>query len=174
MVQAVVQAMQMMGGAGGAGGTGGMPGMGKPATKKVDPAILDTKLWQIMRMVAEIMNHMQIPIPADVALGPPPDPMQMQMANQDQAGALPAGDPAAAGMDPAAAAGGQPSAIPPIDPIQGAAPGMAAGKTASDYQGIGSSVSKSASSLTPAQSMANLAALARSLGNADRVFPKAG
>jgi hypothetical protein len=92
----------------------------KPATKKVDPQIIDTKLWQIMRMVVELMNKFEIPIPADVAMGPPPDPAAMQQANAQQVGAMPA---AVTGQD-GGQGGGQPGAapdpaaagIPPIDP----------------------------------------------------------
>lgn len=94
-----------MGGAGGApmdpsmmGGAGGMPmdpsmmggappaapgapmagGDGKP--KKVDPAVIDAKLYQILKIQVLICSHLNIQIPPELVLGIAPDPMAAQQA----------------------------------------------------------------------------------------------
>jgi hypothetical protein len=100
---------------------------GKP--KKVDPAVIDAKLWQVMKLLTTLMNHMDIAIPADVLLGPPPDAGALAAATQSSQGMDAQSQAGAAGIDGGGgdpAAGGDPSAIAPIEPVQGAAPKMAA------------------------------------------------
>lgn len=87
LIQAVAQAVmqQLGGGMGGApgapGGGMGMDMMGKP--KKVDPAIIDAKLYDLDKKVSLICDQMGITIPASQTLGLPPDPMAASAAAQD-------------------------------------------------------------------------------------------
>lgn len=99
----------MMGGGMPPGGAApGMGGDGKP--KKVDPAIIDAKLYQILKLQVLICGHLSINIPPELLLGVAPDPMAAQQAassNQQletQAGQTTAGLPQGGG-DPAAAGG---------------------------------------------------------------------
>lgn len=111
----------------------GMPGDPAAAAaamkpKKVDPAVIDAKLWQITKLLVTMCNHMDIKVPADIILGPPPDPMAMQQAVASSQGIDNQAMQGASGTSPegGGAAGGQ-SAIQPPEPIQAAAPGMDAG-----------------------------------------------
>jgi hypothetical protein len=99
---------------------------------------LDAKLWAILYVVGQIAEKGGITLPPSVLIGPPPDPMAMQAAQQElgqQQGGPSAAtappDPSMGGGAPAAAPPDQ-SAIAPIDPMQGAAP-KAAGILGSVY-----------------------------------------
>jgi len=98
--QAVQEAMAANGGGGGGGGEGG--GI-KP---KID---VNVEMMQIKKMLAHIMDGLQIPMPASQMVATSDDLNQMA--------ANPGADPAAAGGAP----GG--GAIQPIEPMQAAAPG---------------------------------------------------
>jgi len=131
MQMAIQQAVQQAVGGAGGGMAGGKPGAG--GGKKAEQAMLDTKLWQIIKMLATMMTHQGIPVPPDIVVGAPPDPAMLQMANQDNAqSSVPGG-----GGDPSMGGGGG-GGIPPIDPMQadpamgGGAPKMAADRQAHD------------------------------------------
>lgn len=105
---------------------GAAPGAPAGGSKKIDPQILYTMIWQLLKLNVTIANHQGITIPPDILLGMPPDPMAQQATQQlvsgmdasAAAGAAgtaapggmpPGGDPAAAGGMPP---GGDPAAMP--------------------------------------------------------------
>lgn len=105
---ATLQAVQQVLGQGGAGGKGG--------GKKAETQLLDTKLWTIQYLLVQLCEQAGIKLPPSVVIGPPPDPMAMAAAQQDQqiaqGAAGPMQDPNAAGPQ-----GVQP--MQPMDPSQG-------------------------------------------------------
>ncbi len=111
----------------GMGGMGGMPGgMGQPAQQKIKPEqmmqMLDFRLYNMQQQLTAIMTHLGATIPPGALVLPPGSPV-----SPPAEAALPGGpqDPSQqAGAQPG---GGQQSAIPPIEGIQGAAPGMGGG-----------------------------------------------
>lgn len=125
MLQAIMDKLNTLGSGGGAGGAGAGAGAMKPL--KVDePAVL----VQILKLLARIADALKIPIPASEMVANQADVQQLAMANQ-------AGSPMP-GADPTAQAGGGgggQSAIPPIEPLQAAAPGMG-GKQSSIDDGV--------------------------------------
>lgn len=112
--------MQLMGQGGGAPGAGG-----KAGGKKAEQQIIDTKLWIIQYMLVQIAQALNVKLPPSVVIGPPPDPMAMQSAQQDQqlaqgAGAPMPGDPSQMGGAPPTgdpSQGGAPAGPPPIAPM---------------------------------------------------------
>ncbi len=109
----ITQAVQTaMGGAGG-GAAGGAMGGGAGIKPKIDVNVV---MLQILKILARIADALGVQIPASEMVAGPAD--LGQLASQSQGGA-----PAGGG------AGG--SAIQPIQPMQGASPQMAGGKTAS-------------------------------------------
>lgn len=102
-VRAIVQ--EAMAGAGGAAGGGAAGGM--PLKPKID---VNVELMQIKNMLAKIVDAMGIPVPAQDMVATPEKLMAMSQGQSTTTGGAGAG-------------GG--SSIPPIEPIAGAAPGMA-------------------------------------------------
>lgn len=107
IAQAVVQALQQSGMGGAGGGGAGMAGGIKP---KID---VNVEIMQIKHMLAKVIDALGVPVSAQ-EMTATPDKL-MQMANAQQAGGS---------QDPSAAAQ---SAIPAIQPMQGASPEMAQG-----------------------------------------------
>jgi hypothetical protein len=142
------------------------------ATKKVDPAILDTKLYQLMKLITLICEKLEIAIPADLVLGPPPDPMQMQQVMQEQAGGM-AGAAGAPPADPAAAAGGAPApggappagggSMAPIDPMQPAMPQDPAAAMPGKSASVIGSTFRTPEAPSAANNLMQLAQLARNM-----------
>jgi hypothetical protein len=108
MDPAMMQAMQQMA-MGGAGGKGG--------GKKAEQQLLDTKLWINQYLLVLICQKMGINLPPAVVIGPPPDPMAMASAQQDQQMAQGAGAPMPGDQGAAGGAGGNPAPIPPVQPM---------------------------------------------------------
>jgi hypothetical protein len=111
-VRAIVQ--EAMAGAGGAGGTAGAP-----LKPKID---VNVELMQIKNMLAKIVDAMGIPIPA-----------QDMVATPDKLMAMSQGQNTSVGGGGGAEGGG--GAIPPIEPIAPASPGIAQTKTAGFVDG---------------------------------------
>lgn len=99
-----------------------------PKAKKLDPAVLDAKLWRIMKLLTTLLQHLEIPIPADVVLGPGPDDAAAQAAGQSLQEDDAAAQAAAAGVTPDAAAGDATGGVAP-DAETGPASGQAATDT---------------------------------------------
>jgi len=108
-VRAIIQeAMGSMGG-GAAGGGGGMAG-GNMLKPKID---VNVEIMQIKNMLSKLIDAMGVPVPT-----------QEMVATPEKLTAMAQGG---------GAGGGGGSSIPPIEPMQGASPGMAqGGKTAYD------------------------------------------
>lgn len=104
-VRAIIQ--EAMGSMGGGGAAGGPAGVLKP---KID---VNVEIMQIKNILAKIVDAMGIPVPA-----------QDMVATPEKLTAM------AQGQNAAGAGAGASSAIAPIEPMQGASPGMAQGKTA--------------------------------------------
>jgi hypothetical protein len=112
-VMQMIQAAQQGGGmGGGAGGAGAMGPNGMPK-KKVD---VNTEIYQIKKLLVYMLQTQGVTVPPEMLLGDPADDPQ---ADPNQA----AQDPASAGAAP----GVQQSSIPPIKPMGGASPALAAG-----------------------------------------------
>ena len=98
----------------GAAAAGGGPAGAK--AKKFDPAELDTKLYNMEKLIVAMANALGVSLPPDALLGPPPE------------GAVPPeGAEGPAPAEPGAGPAGPGSAIKPIDPIQPAMPEGAEG-----------------------------------------------
>lgn len=111
----VMEAVQQSLGAGaGAGGAAGAGGMLKP---KID---VNVELMQIKNMLAKIVDALGIPVPAQDMVATPEKLTQMAMGG---------GTGGAGGGEQGMTQG----AIPPIEPMQGAAPTP---KTAADFVGL--------------------------------------
>lgn len=115
-------------------------GGGGEQKKKLDPAMLDARLFTIQQLLIGLYEAQGIPLPAKAMMGNIPDPQSQmvadqQFAQQDQqasaaAAAAPGGaptgaPPGGAPMDPAAAAGLPPGGGAPMDPMAGMPPKMA-------------------------------------------------
>lgn len=102
--QAIMDKLNTMGAGGGAGA--------EPIKPKID---VNVEIMQIKNMLALLLDHNGIPVPAS-AMVATPEKLTAMAQGQNAAGA-------------GAGAGGAPppSAIPPIEPIQAAAPGMPPG-----------------------------------------------
>jgi len=109
-VRAIVQ--EAVGGISGGGAAGGPAGVLKP---KID---VNVEIMQIKNILAKIVDAMGIPVPA-----------QDMVATPEKLTAM------AQGQNAAGAGAGASSAIAPIEPMQGASPGMAQGKTAAHDTG---------------------------------------
>jgi hypothetical protein len=130
-------------------GAGGGMGGAEPIKPKID---VNVTMLQILKILARIADALGVQIPASEMVATQGD--LTSFANQQQAGA-PGGAPGAAG----GAAGGQ-SAIPPIQPMGAAAPGMGGGAAAGgakmgawengsgfDSSGLGATSSKAAAAI---------------------------
>jgi hypothetical protein len=116
IAQQVMQMIQAQGGAG-----GGMGGGAEPIKPKID---VNVTMLQILKMLSRIADALGVQIPASEMVATQGDLTQFGMAQQSGAGTGGGAPP------PGGAAGGGQSAIPPIQPIQPAAPGMGAPKAA--------------------------------------------
>jgi len=108
--QLIQESAAVQGGAGAAPGAAGGGALGKPKMK-LD---VNTEIYHVKRLLVAMMNFFKIPVSPDILLG---DPAEDPYAAPGEAAA----DPASAGAAPGA------SVIPPIQPMQGASPAMAAG-----------------------------------------------
>jgi hypothetical protein len=103
----------------------GQPGMGQPAQQKIKPEqwmqMLDYRMYNLQQQLTAIMNSMGVQVPAGALVMPPGTP-----AAPPAESAMPGGSADPTQQQGAGAGGGGNSAIPPIDPIQGASPEMAA------------------------------------------------
>jgi hypothetical protein len=119
MIQSTVQqSMQMGGGMG-----GGAAGAGKNAlTPKIDEKAV---MLQMLKILARIADHLQIPIPASEMVVNQNDMMGLAQASST-GGPMPGMDPSAGGgaQQGGGAAGGG-SSIAPVQPMQGASPALA-------------------------------------------------
>lgn len=108
MIQQIVQ-QTMAASGGGAGGAGGANAL-KP---KIDTNV---EIMQMKNMMAKLLDAQGVHIPAQDMVATPEKLQMMAQGQNPASGAQPGG---------AGGAGGG-SAIPPIEPMQGASPGMAA------------------------------------------------
>lgn len=117
---------------------GMMPGggMGQPAQQKIKPEqmmmTIDFRLYNMQQQLTAIMTNLGITVPPGALVLPPGSTM-----SPPAEAALPGGpqDPSQqAGAQPTG--GGQQSAIPPIEGIQGAAPGMGGGGGGGEKSGF--------------------------------------
>jgi hypothetical protein len=111
---------------------GGMAGAQKP--KKLDPALLDQRLYSVQIQLTAIMNHLGIELPPEAIVMPPAGspPLTPDAALPGMGGPADAVQP---GGGPAGAApGGAPGGAPPPDAAAagGGMPPAVPGKTASD------------------------------------------
>jgi hypothetical protein len=108
-VKQIVQSVLSEQGGAGAGAGGAEGANGKPKMK-ID---INNEIYQLKKMMVQLLNALDQPIPADLLLG---DPAQDPTISQEEA----AKDPLSAAAGP-----GTQSAISPIQPMQGASPDMA-------------------------------------------------
>ena len=158
-VRSIIQEELANAGVGGNGAAAAGPAGAK--AKKFDPEELNTKLYNMEKLIVAISNALGVSLPPEALLGPPPE------------GATP--PEGAEGPAPAPGPEGPGSSIKPIEPIQPAmpeAPGDGGGdiKIGADTQGVptvGEPIS--ASSAVSASDILNktaaLAQMARSINN---------
>jgi hypothetical protein len=106
-VRSIIQ--EELANAGISGGGADAAGPAGAKAKKFDPAELDTKLYNMEKLIVAISNAMGVSLPPEALLGPPPEGATAPEGAEGP-GAAP---PAPAGPD---------SAIKPIDTIQPAMP----------------------------------------------------
>ena len=130
IAQIVSQTMQQQQQSGAMGGPGGPAGANKLA--KPDIATVAIDIFQVKKMLQYLFNTMGIPLPPDILDGPNRDPRTGASLPPGAPGSTsdPAGTAANAQQAQAGGGGAPPGgggAIPPIEPMQGAAPPSAAG-----------------------------------------------
>lgn len=117
MIEAAIQ--KAMGAAGGAGAAGAAAGgaagaAGAGAAMKVKPEQIYTEVVRLRKMVITLMNHFSISLPPDILNDP-------SMTNDAAVMGMPpgGGNQSVDGSQPAPPPpGGDPGAVPPIEPVQ--------------------------------------------------------
>lgn len=107
-LQSQMQQMQMGGGGAMGGGMAGGAGGKNPLTPKIDEKAV---MLQILKILARVVDHLKIPIPASEMVVNTNDMTQLAQASAG-GGPLP-------GMDPTAQAGGAPGPMPGAGPPGG-------------------------------------------------------